>query len=59
MSLTSMETFFTVRERERKERERGLFESKSLERERGKGRCLKAVVCGWIERGGERENFNL
>lgn len=56
-----METFCTVRERERKEREREVCLNASLERERerGKGRGLKAVVCGWRERGSERENFNL
>lgn len=70
MSLTAMETFCTVRERERKERERGLFESMfgDIERERERfesssiwmnreGReILKAVVFGERE-GGERENF--
>lgn len=65
MSLTAMETFCTVRERERKERERGLFESMfgDIERERERfesssiwmnreGReILKAVVFGERERG--------
>lgn len=65
MSLTAMETFCTVRERERKERERGLFESMfgDIERERERfesssiwmnreGReILKAVVFGEREGG--------
>lgn len=40
MSLTAMETFCTVRERERKERERGLFESMFGDIE-GKGEVWK------------------
>lgn len=72
MSLTAMETFCTVRERERKERERGLFESMfgDIERERERfesssiwmnreGREVFESSSVWRERerGGERENF--
>lgn len=71
MSLTAMETFCTVRERERKERERGLFESMfgDIERERERfesrsiwmnreGREMFESSSVWREReGGERENF--
>lgn len=54
MSLTAMETFCTVRERERKERERGLFESMFGDIERERERFESSSI--WMNREG-REMF--
>lgn len=50
MSLTAMETFCTVRERERKERERGLFESMFGDIERERERFESSSI--WMNREG-------